>query len=257
MAKQAKRPNPKPRHKDRLTVKRHTSKPLKPGKYTDGGGLSLLVSDIGSKSWSFRFERKGIDRAMVLGPLHGNGGAREKGDEGRGFTLDEARNEAKKALDLLKLGIDPIDARRQLKNGNVRRSAEQVAEAAKETGLMAQVRQRDDESYAKSFSQKFENDLDFRKQWRDLTEVKHSMALAKGMATLTPTSTEVGNTNFSDDSAEAVRLLSEMAEKQGRKFEEVFADPAKAKLAAQTYTAHHRSSTSGGELQGSGRDRLP
>jgi hypothetical protein len=64
----------KPRHKDRLTVKR-ISKPLKPGKYVDGGGLALLVSPIGSKSWVFRFERKGRDRAMVLGPLHGNGGA--------------------------------------------------------------------------------------------------------------------------------------------------------------------------------------
>ena len=45
------------------------------GKYVDGGGLALLVSPIGSKSWVFRFERKGRDRAMVLGPLHGHGGA--------------------------------------------------------------------------------------------------------------------------------------------------------------------------------------
>jgi hypothetical protein len=45
-------------------------------KYVDGGGLALLVSPIGSKSWVFRFERKGRDhRAMVLGPLHGHGGA--------------------------------------------------------------------------------------------------------------------------------------------------------------------------------------
>jgi integrase len=99
----------KPRHTNRLTVKKIAR--LKPGKYTDGGGLALLVSDIGSKSWSFRFERNGIDRAMVLGPLHGNGGARKNGDESRGLTLDEARNEAKKALDCLKLGIDPIDAK--------------------------------------------------------------------------------------------------------------------------------------------------
>jgi hypothetical protein len=63
----------KPRHKDRLTVKRIAR--LKPGsKSVDGGGLALLVSPIGSKSFVFRFERKGRDRAMVLGPLHGNGG---------------------------------------------------------------------------------------------------------------------------------------------------------------------------------------
>ena len=64
----------------------------------------------------------------------------------------------------------------------------------------------------------------------------------KGMASLEPTSTSVGNTNVSDDSAEAVRLLSEMAAKNGRAFEVEFADPANAKLAAQTYTSAHRSS---------------
>ena len=68
------------------------------------------------------------------------------------------------------------------------------------------------------------------------------MALSKGMATLEPTSTSVGDTNVSDDSAEAVRLLGEMAAKNGRSFESVFSDPANAKLALQTYTANHRSS---------------
>ena len=60
---------PKPRHTNRLTIKRHISKNLAPGKYVDGGGLALLVSPIGSKSWTFRFERNGRDRAMVLGSL--------------------------------------------------------------------------------------------------------------------------------------------------------------------------------------------
>ena len=66
------------------------------------------------------------------------------------------------------------------------------------------------------------------------------MALSKGMATLEPTSTSVGDTNVSDDSAEAVRLLQQMCEKQGRSFEQVFADPANAKLASRTYTNNHR-----------------
>jgi hypothetical protein len=125
--------------------------------------------------------------------------------------------------------------------------------AITEQGLMAQVTKRDGESYAQSFSRKFENDVDFRKQWRDLTEAKHSVSLSKGMATLTPTSTEVGSTQVSNDSAEAVRLLQEMATKNGRSFETEFTDPANAKLAARTYTAAHRptaSSTSGDELQG-------
>jgi hypothetical protein len=51
-----------------------------------------------------------------------------------------------------------------------------------------------------------------------------------------------GNTNVSDDSAETVRQLNEMCEKQGRSFEQVFADPANAKLASRSYTANHRSS---------------
>jgi hypothetical protein len=44
----------------------------------------------------------------------------------------------------------------------------------------------------------------------------------------------VGNTNISDDSAEAVRLLQEMAEKQHRTFEQVFADPNNKALASRT-----------------------
>jgi hypothetical protein len=121
-----------------------------------------------------------------------------------------------------------------------------------EQALMAQVAKRDDESDAKAFTRKFENDLEFRKQWRDPTEAKHLLSLGKGMATLKPTSTEVGNTSVSDDSAEAIRLLNEMATKQGRKFEDVFADPNNKALAGRTYTGAHRptaSSTSGSELQ--------
>ena len=115
---------PKPRHTNRLSVKKIAR--LKTGRHIDGGGLSLLVSPIGTKSWTFRFERNGRDRATVLGPLHGNGGARPQGDEARGLTLDEARAEARKALDLLRQGIDPIERKRDLKNGNVQRA---IAEA--------------------------------------------------------------------------------------------------------------------------------
>jgi hypothetical protein len=123
-----------------------------------------------------------------------------------------------------------------------------------EDALMDGVNKRDDESYAKAFTRKYENDIEFRKQWRDLTEAKHLQALGKSvpMMSTTPTSTSVGNTLVSDDSAEAVRLLNEMCEKQHRTFEEVFADPANRELAGRTYTGAHRpnvSSTSGSELQ--------
>jgi hypothetical protein len=116
--------------------------------------------------------------------------------------------------------------------------------AVMEDALNAQVTKRDGESFAQSFSRRYESDIDFRKSWATVTEAKQMMALSKGMASLEPTSTSVGSTLVADDSAEAVRLLQEMCEKQHRTFEQVFADPANAKLAARTYTTAHRSSMS-------------
>jgi hypothetical protein len=104
--------------------------------------------------------------------------------------------------------------------------------------LMAQVNKRDDESYAKAFSRRYENDQTFREQWRDVTEAKHLISMqstTKSMATLTPTHTEVGSSEFETDSAEAIRLLNEMATKQGLSFEQVFAHPDNRKLAMATY----------------------
>jgi hypothetical protein len=48
-------------------------------------------------------------------------------------------------------------------------------------------------------------------------ELRTAYRLTKGMASSEPTSVETGNTLVSDDSAKAVALLREMAEKQGRK----------------------------------------
>lgn len=67
------------------------------------------------------------------------------------------------------------------------------------------------------------------------------LGMGKSLGTLTPTSTEVGSTQVSDDSAEAVRLLQKMADQQHRTFEQVFADPANKALAGRTYTSAHRS----------------
>jgi hypothetical protein len=66
------------------------------------------------------------------------------------------------------------------------------------------------------------------------------LAVTKGYASSTPTSTVAGSSLVADDSAEAVRLLGEMAEKQHKTFEQVFADPANSKLSAKTYTSAHR-----------------
>jgi hypothetical protein len=94
-----------------------------------------------------------------------------------------------------------------------------------EDALNAQVIRKDGESFAQAFAKKYENDIDFRRQWASVTEAKRSVA---------PTSTVVGNTNV-DKSAEAMRQLNKKAEEQGRTFERVLCDPANRELAAQTY----------------------
>jgi integrase len=70
-----------------------------PGRYGDGRGLYLQVTPAGVRSWLLRYERNGKERAMGLGPV-------------TDFTLEEARERARKARQLLKDGIDPIDTRK-------------------------------------------------------------------------------------------------------------------------------------------------
>jgi hypothetical protein len=110
--------------------------------------------------------------------------------------------------------------------------------------LMAQARlsKRADETDAKSYSRLMKDDSTFLRQCAAIQDAKHTVA--KGMATLQPTSVGVGSTLVADDSAEAVRLLTAAAAKNGRSFETEFADPANATLASRTYTANHRSSVS-------------
>lgn len=84
------------------------------------------------------------------------------------------------------------------------------------------------------------------------TELRQAYQVTKGMASMTPTIAVVGDTRLADDSAEAVRLLTEMAEQTGTSFEVVFAAPENRELAARTYRVEQRpnaSSTSGSELQ--------
>lgn len=66
-----------------------------PGRYGDGRGLYLQVTRTGSRSWLFRYELHGRERVMGLGPC-------------ADFTLEEARERARLARQLLKDGIDPL-----------------------------------------------------------------------------------------------------------------------------------------------------
>lgn len=74
------------------------SKTKEPGYHHDGAGLYLQVSPALTKSWIFRYTRAGKTREMGLGPL-------------ATFTLEEARERARKQRQLLADGLDPIDVR--------------------------------------------------------------------------------------------------------------------------------------------------
>lgn len=78
---------------------RQVAKLTERGRYGDGKGLYLQITPTGARSWLFRYECGGRERAMGLGPA----------DD---FTLDEARERARRARQLLKDGIDPLDARK-------------------------------------------------------------------------------------------------------------------------------------------------
>lgn len=71
--------------------------------YADGGGLYLQVSASGSKSWVFRYTVNGKKRDMGLGAFHA-------------VSLAEARLEADKCRQSLRTGIDPIEARKAVRD---------------------------------------------------------------------------------------------------------------------------------------------
>lgn len=76
-----------------------------PGKYVDGWGLILLVTKT-SANWVFRFTSPaGKRREMGLGACHRGSAAQA------GASLTAARDLAHRARELLRNGVDPIDAR--------------------------------------------------------------------------------------------------------------------------------------------------
>jgi integrase len=81
-----------------LSVKR-IAKLTEPGRYSDANGLYLQVGPTGARSWLLRYQRNHRERWLGLGPLHA-------------FSLDEARERARQARQLLADGIDPIEHRK-------------------------------------------------------------------------------------------------------------------------------------------------
>jgi integrase len=99
------------RHK--LTAKQVAAITTK-GRYGDGGGLWLQVSDTG-KSWLFRYMLLGHARAMGLGPVDL-------------VSLAEGREEAQRCRKLLLKRIDPLDERRrqEIEMVNARRQKQRI-----------------------------------------------------------------------------------------------------------------------------------
>jgi integrase len=75
----------------------------KRGRYGDGGGLYLQVSEWGTKAWVFRYMVNGRARTMGLGDIDT-------------FTLKEARERARDARQLLADDIDPLERRQKARD---------------------------------------------------------------------------------------------------------------------------------------------
>lgn len=100
------------RGKNRLTtVKVKTL--TKQGRYADGGGLYLQISQWGTKAWLFRYMLNGRARHMGLGDVDT-------------FSLKEARERARDARQLLADGIDPIEARREERDARRAEEAKRI-----------------------------------------------------------------------------------------------------------------------------------
>lgn len=69
-----------------------------PGKYEDGGGLRLVVSNTGAKKWVLRYTIKGKRREMGLGSFPD-------------VSLAKARDNSSEYRQQASSGIDPIEAR--------------------------------------------------------------------------------------------------------------------------------------------------
>jgi integrase len=74
------------------------SKKKKRGRYSDGHGLWLQISESGTKAWLFRYMVNGRACHMGLGPLHT-------------VNLAEARTRARQARQLILDGKDPIEVK--------------------------------------------------------------------------------------------------------------------------------------------------
>jgi hypothetical protein len=72
----------------------------KPGKYSDGGNLYLIVADTGTRKWVLRFTWRGRAKEMGLGSA-------------ASVPLADAREKAVEARHKIARGLNPIDERKR------------------------------------------------------------------------------------------------------------------------------------------------
>jgi integrase len=84
--------------KEKLTARAAAT--TKPGRYGDGRGLYLVVSETSARKWVFRFSFSGRVTEMGLGSADS-------------VTLAQARDKAHEARKLVSEGVNPIEARRK------------------------------------------------------------------------------------------------------------------------------------------------
>src|SRR5258705_11128297 len=72
----------------------------KPGKYSDGGNLYLIVSGAGTRKWVLRFTWRGKAKEMGLG-------------RAASVPLADARERAGSARRKIALGVNPLDERKR------------------------------------------------------------------------------------------------------------------------------------------------
>src|ERR1700733_14189086 len=87
--------------KQNLLTARNIDTAKKPGRYSDGNGLYLVVRPGGSRQWSFLYRRDGKLKEMGLG------------SPAKGVTLAMARGLRDGARAVMASGNDPLNARRQ------------------------------------------------------------------------------------------------------------------------------------------------
>src|SRR6202167_3684420 len=87
--------------KQNLLTARNIETAKKPGRYSDGNGLYLVVRPGGSRQWSFLYRRDGKLKEMGLC------------SPARGVALAMARGLRDGARAVMASGNDPLNARRQ------------------------------------------------------------------------------------------------------------------------------------------------